>query len=42
VVRTGELAWDITVDPSAPPAKEPSSVTLTRFSTGADFAFASR
>ena len=42
VVRTSELAWDITVDRSAPPAKEPSAVTLTRFSTGADFAFASR
>ena len=42
VVRTGELAWDIATDPSAPPAEEPSSVTLTRFSTGADFTFASR
>lgn len=41
-VRTGDLAWDITVDRSAPPAKEPSTVTLTRFSTGADFSFASR
>jgi hypothetical protein len=42
VVRTGELAWEITADPSAPPVKEPSSVTLTRFSTGAEFVFASR
>ncbi|MEY2477654.1 MAG: hypothetical protein QOG87_2969, partial [Actinomycetota bacterium] len=39
---TGELRWDVTVDPSAPPAKEPSTVTLTKFSTGADFTFAAR
>jgi hypothetical protein len=42
VHRAGELRWDITVDPSGPPAKEASAVTLTRFSTGADFRFATR
>jgi hypothetical protein len=42
VARTGDLQWGVTVDPSAPPAKEQSTVTLTRFSTGADFTFASR
>jgi hypothetical protein len=42
VERAGDLRWDIASDPSAPAAKEPSAVTLTRFSTGADFAFAAR
>jgi hypothetical protein len=32
----------VVVDPSAPPADEPSEVVLTKFSTGADFAFADR
>jgi hypothetical protein len=42
VARVGELQWEISVDPAAPPAKEPAAVTLTRFSTGAEFSFASR
>jgi hypothetical protein len=42
VARTGDLRWEITVDPANAPAKEPSTVTLTRFSTGADFTFATR
>ncbi|MDQ1373077.1 MAG: hypothetical protein QOJ09_415, partial [Actinomycetota bacterium] len=42
VTRSGELQWTITVDPEAEPAKEPSEVTLTKFSTGADFTFARR
>ncbi|MEY2478859.1 MAG: hypothetical protein QOG87_4174, partial [Actinomycetota bacterium] len=29
VVRVGDLRWDISIDPAAPPAKEPSTVTLT-------------
>jgi hypothetical protein len=36
----GALAWTWTVDPAAPPAKERNEVTLTKFSTGADFVFA--
>jgi hypothetical protein len=39
---TGERGWEVVVDPSAPPADEPSEVVLTKFSTGADFAFADR
>ncbi len=42
VERTGDLRWDFTSDPSAPPAKEQATVTLTRFSTGADFTFTPR
>jgi hypothetical protein len=35
-------AWSIAVDPDAPPAPEAAEVTLTRFSTGADFEFGRR
>jgi hypothetical protein len=42
VSATGERAWEVVVDPSAPPADEPKEVVLTRFSTGADFAFTDR
>jgi len=38
----GERSWEVVLDPAAPPAKEPPEVTLTRFSTGADFVFADR
>jgi hypothetical protein len=37
VLPAGDLAWDIVTDPDAEPAKEPTEVTLTKFSTGADF-----
>ena len=33
------LAWEVTLDPDAERVKERSEVLLTRFSTGADFAF---
>lgn len=42
IEAVGALAWDVVVDPDAPPAKEFDEVTLTRFSTGADFTFAVR
>ncbi len=44
VVRTAEglATWNITNDPSAEPASQPDAVTLTEFSTGADFAFERR
>lgn len=29
--------WEVDVDAASPPAREPSEVTLTKFSTGADF-----
>jgi hypothetical protein len=32
----------VVADPAAPPAPEPAEVTLTKFSTGADFQFADR
>jgi hypothetical protein len=37
VEPVGDLRWSITVDPDAEPATEPAEVTLTKFSTGADF-----
>jgi hypothetical protein len=42
VAATGERSWDVVVDPDATPAEVPKEVVLTRFSTGADFAFADR
>jgi len=42
VEELGERSWSVVLDPAAPPAKEPSEVTLTKFSTGADFQFAER
>ena len=42
VAAIGQRAWEVVVDPAAAPAEEPSEVLLTRFSTGADFAFAER
>ncbi len=42
VEATGERSWEVVVDPATPPADEPSEVTLTKFSTGADFQFADR
>lgn len=44
VVRSdeGAVSWTITDDPQAQPASQPDSVTLTEFSTGADFAFTRR
>jgi hypothetical protein len=39
---TGERAWEVVLDPAGTPATEPPEVTLTKFSTGADFAFADR
>jgi hypothetical protein len=36
------LAWEIAVDLDAEPAPELAEVTLTRFSTGADFEFSAR
>jgi hypothetical protein len=39
VEPAGNLAWDVVVDPNVEPAKEPAAVTLTKFSTGADFVF---
>jgi hypothetical protein len=38
----GERSWEVVLDPAGAPAKEPSEVTLTKFSTGAAFAFADR
>jgi hypothetical protein len=38
----GDRSWAVVADPAAPPAKEPPEVTLTKFSTGADFVFADR
>ena len=35
-------AWSISDDPDAEPATQPDAVTLTEFSTGADFAFQRR
>jgi hypothetical protein len=37
VRSAGDRAWVITCDPSVEPAPEPNEVTLTRFSTGAEF-----
>jgi hypothetical protein len=34
--------WDITIDPDAPPADQPTEVTLAEFSTGASFTFERR
>jgi hypothetical protein len=42
VAADGDRAWEIVVDPAAAPADVPKEVVLTRFSTGADFAFADR
>jgi hypothetical protein len=42
VSPTGDRSWAVDVDPSAPPADEPGEVVLTKFSAGADFAFAER
>jgi hypothetical protein len=42
VEATGERSWAVVLDPTSPPATEPAEVTLTKFSTGADFAFADR
>ena len=39
---TGDRSWEVVVDPAAAPADEPKEVVLTRFSTGADFAFSDR
>jgi hypothetical protein len=36
------FAWEVVVDPTAPPAKEAPEVSLTRVSTGADFTFSRR
>lgn len=36
------VRWEIRIDPDATPAKQPSEVTVTEFSTGADFTFGSR
>jgi hypothetical protein len=39
----GDVAtWEITSDPDAPARSQPSEVTLTEFSTGAEFAFERR
>jgi hypothetical protein len=38
----GERSWAVVVDPAESPAKERAEVTLTKFSTGAAFAFADR
>lgn len=40
--RVGERAWEIVVDADADPAAPPEEVTLTRFSTGAEFVFIRR
>jgi hypothetical protein len=42
VGTAGDRSWDVVVDPGAAPADEPKEVVLTRFSTGADFAFSER
>ncbi len=36
------FAWEVVIDPSAPPAQEAPEVSLTRVSTGADFGFTRR
>ena len=42
VEATGERSWSVVLDPSGVAAEEPPEVTLTKFSTGADFTFAER
>jgi hypothetical protein len=42
VERLDDLRWSVVADADAEPVKEPVEVTLTKFSTGADFTFASR
>ena len=39
VARGDGATWHISIDPDAPPARQPDEVTLTEFSTGAGFHF---
>lgn len=41
-VRAARASWRITIDPDAEPAKQADEVTLTEFSTGANFTFERR
>ncbi len=42
VERADDARWTVTIDPDAPPATQPDTVTLAEFSTGAAFAFERR
>lgn len=35
--KDARFAWDVTIDPSAPPQEEPAELTLAKLSKGATF-----